>query len=85
MARRSDDAGVPTTKGTYMTDRDTRETVVVTDSGRSSSGGIILGIVVIILVLAGIWFFVLGGGASNTNPDINVDINLPSIEVPVAS
>ena len=73
-------------KGTSMTDRDTRDTVVVTDRGGSSSSGIILGIVVIILVLAGLWFFVLGGGNSGTsNPDINVDVNLPSVEAPAAS
>ena len=69
-----------------MTDRDTRDTVVVTDRGGSSSSGIILGIVVIILVLAGLWFFVLGGNSGTSNPsDINVDVNLPSIEAPAAS
>ena len=68
-----------------MTDRDT---VVVTDGGGSNSSGIILGVVVIILVLVGIWFFLLGGpggGTQTTNPDVNVDVNLPSVEVPAPS
>jgi hypothetical protein len=65
-----------------MTDRDT---VVVSDGGGSSSG-VILGVVVIILVLVGIWFFLLGGpGTQTSNPDVNVDVNLPSVEVPAPS
>lgn len=65
-----------------MTDRDT---VVVTDNGGSSSSGIILGIVVILLVLVGIWFFALGGPGGTTSPDTNINVNLPSIEVPAPS
>ena len=73
-------------KGTHMTQD--RETVVVTDGGGgNSSSGVILGIVVIILVLVGIWFFLLGGpnGNSKGGTDVNIDVNLPSIEVPAPS
>lgn len=65
-----------------MTDRNS--TVVVKDGG--SSSGMLLGIVAIILVLAAIWFFVLGPGAGTTTPgDTNINVNLPSLEVPAAS
>jgi hypothetical protein len=76
----------PNQKGIPMTDRDTRETVVVTDGGRSSSSGVILGVIVIILVLVGIWFFLLGGpGGKTSNGDVNINVNLPSIEIPAPS
>ncbi|MDO8483989.1 MAG: hypothetical protein Q7S35_03495 [Candidatus Limnocylindrales bacterium] len=65
-----------------MTDRNS--TVVVKDGG--SSSGMILGIVAIIIVLAAIWFFALGPGAGTTTPgDTNINVNLPSIEVPAPS
>ncbi len=59
-----------------MTDRDT---VVVKDGG--SSTGVILGIIAIIIVLALGWYFLMGPGASTSNPpsDINVNVELPSV------
>ena len=60
--------------------------VIVEDRG----GGIgtILGVIVIIALLAGIWYFALGpgqgtfGGTTDSGTDINVDVNLPSVEAP---
>ena len=42
---------------------------------------------VIILVLVGIWFFLLGGpgGGTTTNPDTDITVNLPSVEIPAPS
>ncbi|MEA2607984.1 MAG: hypothetical protein QOJ75_227 [Chloroflexota bacterium] len=80
-----------------MTERNTstdRETVVVTDSGRSGGGsgaGIIVGILIVIIVLAAIWFFALGprsSGTTNINgPTINVEVPsaAPASEAPAAS
>ena len=65
-----------------MTDRNS--TVVVKDGG--SNSGMLLGIVAIILVLAAIWFFVFGPGAGTTTPgDTNINVNLPSLEIPAPS
>lgn len=67
------------------TDRNTdRSTVVVTESGRGSSAGVIVGILVVIVVLAAIWFFALRPGSGGSN-DLNINVNLPSLEVPAAS
>ena len=62
-----------------------QDTVVVKDGG--SSTGLILGIIAIVIVLAGAWFFLVGPGAGTTTTpsDVNVDVNLPSIEAPQAS
>ena len=62
-----------------------RDTVVVKDGG--SSTGLILGIIAIVIVLAGAWYFLMGPGAGTTSTpsDVNVDVNLPSIEAPQAS
>jgi hypothetical protein len=67
-----------------MTDRNT---VVVKDGSGGSSTGVLLGVVLIILVLAGIWYFALGPGAgsSGSNPDTNINVNLPSLEIPAPS
>ena len=52
-------------------------TVVVKDGG--SNTGVILGIIAIIIVLALGWYFLMGPGASTSQPsDINVDVNGPS-------
>jgi hypothetical protein len=58
---------------------DSRDTVVVKDSG--SSTGVILGIIAIIIVLALGWYFLMGpGGGSSTknNNDTNINVTLPS-------
>jgi hypothetical protein len=61
-----------------------RDTIVVKDGG--SSTGVLLGVIAIIIVLAGAWYFLLGPGAEGTSApnDINVNVELPSIE-PAAS
>ena len=65
-----------------MTDRNS--TVVVKDGGTNS--GLILGIVAILIVVAAVWFFAIGPGAGTTTPgDVDINVNLPSIEVPAAS
>jgi hypothetical protein len=59
---------------------DQRDTVVVKEGG--SSAGLILGIIAIVLVLAGAWYFLMGpgaGAATDSNNDVNVNIELPSI------
>jgi hypothetical protein len=58
---------------------DHRDTVVVKEGG--SSAGLILGILAIVIVLAGAWYFLMGpgAGATDTNNDVNVKIELPSI------
>jgi hypothetical protein len=58
---------------------DHRDTVVVKEGG--SSAGLILGILAIVIVLAGAWYFLMGPGAgtTDTNNDVNVNIELPSI------
>jgi len=62
-----------------------RDTVVVKDGG-SSSGALLLGIIAIVIVLAGAWYFLMGPGADSTvvPNDVNVNIEVPSIE-PAAS
>ncbi len=58
---------------------DHRDTVVVKDGG--SSTGLILGILAIVIVLAAGWYFLMGPGAGTTDSqtDINVNIELPSV------
>ena len=63
---------------------------VVVDN-RGSGIGAILGVIVILALVAGIWYFAFGpgqgtfGGESTQNgTDINVDVELPSVE-PAAS
>lgn len=61
-----------------------RDTIVVKDGG--SSTGLLLGVIAIIIVLAGAWYFLMGPGAEGTSTpnDINVNVELPSVE-PAAS
>lgn len=64
----------------YHEEPDRDETVIVEDRG--GAAGTILGIVVIVGLLVAIWWFALGPGASTNNGgDINVDVNLPSVDV----
>jgi hypothetical protein len=63
---------------------------VVVDN-RGSGIGAILGVIVIIALVVGIWYFAFGpgqgtfGGSSTQNgTDINVNVELPSVE-PAAS
>jgi hypothetical protein len=58
---------------------------------RGSGIGAILGIIVIVALIAGFWYFAFGpgqgtfgGGATNNGTDINVNVELPSVE-PAAS
>jgi hypothetical protein len=64
-----------------MTDHDHDRDVIVEDRG--SNVGTILGIIVILALIVGIWYFAFGPGqgtfgGTTTQPDINVDVNLPS-------
>jgi hypothetical protein len=65
-------------------DPEDRDTVVV--DNRGSGLGTILGIVVIAALLVGIWYFAFGpgqgtfNGGSTDQPNINVDVNLPSAQ-----
>jgi hypothetical protein len=58
---------------------DHHDPVVVKEGG--SSTGVILGILAIVIVLAGAWYFLMGpgAGATDTNNDVNVNIEVPSI------
>ena len=57
---------------------DQHDTIVVKEGG--SSAGVIVGIIALILVLGAGWYFLLGPGAGSTSqPDINVNVELPSV------
>ena len=71
-----------------MSDND--RDVVVVDS-RGSGVGAILGVIVILALLVGFWYFAFGPGqgtfgasSGETGTDINVNVELPSVE-PAAS
>ena len=65
---------------------------ITTSSSRTAAAGLgaIARVIVVIAALAGIWYFGFGpgqgtfGGTSEGGTDINVDVNLPSME-PAAS
>jgi hypothetical protein len=62
--------------------------VVVVERGGSGLGAI-LGIIVIAILAVGIWYFAFGPGqgaigGGTSNPDINVNVELPSV-APAAS
>lgn len=59
-------------------------TVVVNSGGGGATA--IIAIVVIVLLAIGAWYFLLGPGAgSQSGGDTQIDVNLPSVEVPAAS
>ena len=67
--------------------RSGRDVVIV--ERRGSGLGTILGIIVIAILAVGIWYFAFGPGqgafgGGTTNPDVNVNIELPSV-APAAS
>jgi hypothetical protein len=57
-----------------------RETIVVKDGG--SNTGVILGIIVLVVVLAGAWYLLMGPGAGEASMpgDLNINIELPTME-----
>ena len=62
---------------------------VVVDN-RGSGIGSILAVIVVLAILAGIWYFALGpgqgtfGGTTNDGTDINVNVEVPSVEAPAS-
>ena len=59
-------------------------TVVVNSGGGGATA--IIAIVVIALLAIGAWYFLLGPGAgSQSGGNVDVDVNLPSVEVPASS
>ena len=65
---------------------DDHDTVVV-ERGGGGGATAIVAIIVIALLAVGAWYFLLGPGASSrgNGGDINVDVNLPTIEAPAQS
>lgn len=57
---------------------------VVVDRGGGGGATIVAIIVILILVVAG-WYFLLGPGAGTQSGDTDVNINLPSLEIPAAT
>jgi hypothetical protein len=56
---------------------------------RGGGLGSILGVIVILALLVGIWYFAFGPGqgtfgATDNGNEINVDVNLPSVEAPAS-
>ena len=66
-----------------MTERNDRDTVVVTDSGGSGMG-MILGVLLIIALLVAVWYFTLGPGTTPRADDGTTPVTPPSLEVPSA-
>jgi hypothetical protein len=59
-------------------------TVVVERGGGGATA--ILAIVVILLLAVGAWYFLLGPGSANrSGGSTDINVNLPSVEVPAAS
>lgn len=54
---------------------------VVVDKGGGGGTAIVAIIVILILVVAG-WYFLFGPGAASQSGDTNINVNLPSVEVP---
>jgi len=59
------------------------KTVVVGGGGGSATA--IVGILVILIVVIAGWYFLMGPGAGSKDTNVDVNINLPSLEVPKAS
>lgn len=59
------------------------KTVVV--GGGGSSATAILGIIVILIVVAAGWYFLIGPGAGSKGTNVDVNINVPTLEVPKAT
>jgi hypothetical protein len=57
--------------------------VIVERGGGSNTTAIVALVVILVLVVAG-WYFLLGPGA-NKGGSIDVNVNLPSLQVPGAS
>lgn len=54
--------------------------VIVERGGGSNTTAIVALVVILVLVVAG-WYFLLGPGAGK-NPSVDVNVNLPSIQIP---
>jgi hypothetical protein len=54
---------------------------VVVERGGGGGTAIVAILVILILVVGG-WYFLFGPGAGSQTGDTNIDVNLPSVEVP---
>ena len=60
------------------------KTVIVERGG--GGGATIVAVVVILILLVAGWYFLLGPGAgAQPSGDTNINVNLPSVELPAAS
>ena len=60
---------------------------ILVDRGGGGSGATIVAILVILILVVAGWYFLAGPGAGSTTQDTRTDINvnLPSVQVPQAS
>lgn len=59
------------------------KTVVVGGGGGSATA--IIGIIVILIVVIAGWYFLIGPGAGSKDTNLDININVPSLEVPQSS
>lgn len=58
---------------------------VVVDRGGGGGSTAIVAIVVIVLLAIAAWWFFMGPGVGSQGSDVNVDVNLPTLEVPTST
>jgi hypothetical protein len=65
---------------------DDNRTILVDRGGGGSGAAIVAILVILVLVVAG-WYFLAGPGAGRTtqNSQTDINVNLPSVQVPRAS
>lgn len=59
------------------------KTVVVGGGGGNATA--IVGIIVILIVVIAGWYFLIGPGANSKGTNVDVNITVPSLEVPKAT
>ncbi|MEO7663722.1 MAG: hypothetical protein ABIV26_01240 [Candidatus Limnocylindrales bacterium] len=60
-------------------------TVIVDRGGGGGSTAIVAIVVIVLLAVAAWWFFMGPGAGTQSSGDTNIDVNLPSIQVPAAT